>query len=74
MRDDSTDILEKFLKKVSDIISDRDISEKKLKNSAGLKIELGKFKGYNSEMDIYTFRSEFSKLVEPNVQSILWAD
>ena len=74
MRDECTKLLETFLKNVGDAISSRDISEKKLKNAAGLKIELTKFKGYNSEMDIYTFRSEVKKHIEPNVQRCQWAD
>ena len=73
MRDSSTQEITKIMTKVGEAISERDISEKKLKNAAGLKIELPKFKGYYSDMDIYTFRSEFSKLIEPNVQKGLWA-
>ena len=74
LRDGGTKLLDEFLKNLRKVITDRDISEKKLKNTAGLKIELGKFKGYNSDMDIYTFRTEFSKLVEPEVRKGLWAD
>ena len=74
MRDFSTESLDDFLQKLSKIVKDRDISERKLKNSAGLKIELKKFKGYDSEVDIYTFRSSFKKLIEPNVQENLWAE
>ena len=25
-------------------------------------------------MNVFTFRSEFKKLIEPNVQKVLWAD
>ena len=74
LRNRSTIIIEKFLKKLAEILLDRDISEKKLKNSTGLNIKLSKFTGHNSESDIYTFRSEFQKLREPNVQKCLWAD
>ena len=73
-RDSCTEALDEFLKKLHKVIKDRDISERKLKNSAGLKIELKKFKGYESEMDIYTFRSSFKKLIEPNVQETMLAD
>ena len=45
MRDDSTKLIENLQEKVGKVISDRDISEKKLKNSAGLNIELPKLKG-----------------------------
>ena len=50
-------------KNLDKAISTRDISEKKLKNSATLDIEMKKFKGYGSEDDYYTFKSEFKKLV-----------
>ena len=66
--------LDTFLNEVRETILERDISEKKLKNAAGLKIEIPKFKGYHSEMDIFTLRTEFKKLVEPEVQKCLWAD
>ena len=46
-----------FLDDVEDAIKKRDISERKLENSAGLKIEMQKFEGYNSAMDIYTFEN-----------------
>ena len=46
----------------------RDISEEKLRNAVGLKIELPKFKGYDSDTDLYTFHTEFEKLIEPYVQ------
>ena len=49
LRNISTIIIEKFLKKLAEIILDLDISEKKLKNSAGLNIKLSKFTGYNSD-------------------------
>ena len=74
MRESSSKLMDLFLVNLSKVVADRDISEKKLKISAGLKIELGKFKGYNSDMDIYTFKSEFSKLVEPEIKKGLWAD
>ena len=74
MRDDISLETEDFLKSVRNTIADRDISEKKLKNSVGLNIQLPKFKGYQSELNIFTFRSEFKKLIEPNIQKSLWAD
>ena len=74
MRDSSTQILNTFLDSIADTLKSKDISEKKLKSSARLEIKLAKFKGYYSEKDIYTFRSEFRKLVEPQVQMELWAD
>ena len=68
MRADGTKDVDFLLCEVQGVILENDISEKKLNNSAGLKLELPKFKGYYSEMNIYTFRSEFKKLIEPYVQ------
>ena len=45
----------------------RDVTPDKMRNAASLKIELPKFSGYDCEIDFYTFKSEFQKLVEPQV-------
>ena len=67
MREICITAVDKFVEKLLAAVKTRDISERKLKNSAGLKIELKKFKGFESEDDIYSFRSSFKKLIEPNV-------
>ena len=54
------------------IISLRDVSEGKLKRSKALPIDLPKFKGFDSKLDIYSFKSEFEKLIEPSIQSVTW--
>ena len=51
-----------------DIMTKRDISEEKLKRSCSVPIELQKFKGYDSKLDVYSFKSEFEKLVQPTIQ------
>ena len=54
----------KYAQALFNLVTSRDISEDKLKNSALLAIEpKSKFKGYDSKQDIYTFRSDFEKLV-----------
>ena len=73
-RDLCTEAVDEFLEKLDKVVKNRDISERKLKNSAGLKIDLKKFKGYESDVDIYTFRSSFKRHVEPNVQETMLAD
>ena len=72
IRDSSADALDTFLSSISDAIKTRDISEKKLKNSSNMDINLPKFSGHDSDMDIYTFRSEFRKLIEPFAQKCMW--
>ena len=37
-----------------------------------MEIDLKKFSGHDSDMDVYTFRSEFRKLVEPFAQKCMW--
>ena len=74
VRDNCTECTQKFISDLNLIVSKRDISEKKLNNAAGLHINIPKFSGYSSELDIFTFRSEFSKLIEPTIPKYLWAD
>ena len=52
----------------------RDISKEKLKNASGLSIELARLKGYNSKLDIYSFKTEFEKLIQPIIQKRYWVD
>ena len=75
------DLQEKVLKlkntyamNLHSIFTERDISEEKLRNSAGLTIELQKFKGYDSKLDVYSFKTEFEKLVQPRIQKRYWVD
>ena len=49
----------------------RDLSFEKLKNASILNIELPKFRGYKSPMDIYSFQTEFEKLISPRIQKKL---
>ena len=57
-----------FLGKLQSIIKECDVMPEKMKNATTLRIELSKFGGYGSKMDLYTFKSEFKKLVEPVIQ------
>ena len=43
-------------------VTDRDLCEEKIKNASILGLKLPKFKGYNSVMNYYTFKTEFEKL------------
>ena len=74
MRDEVTNVKIKFLQNLNDEIVNRDISERKLRNAAWSNINLGKFVGYDSQMDFYTFRTRFRKLIEPTVQRKYWGD
>ena len=60
--------------KVEQEILSRDLSYEKVKNSSVLGINIPKFKGYNSEIDYYSFKSEFEKLIVPRIQKKLLPD
>ena len=49
----------------------RDLTEEKLKNASALGIQIPRFKGYDSVLDFYTFKSE---LVVPHVRANLLPD
>ena len=55
-------------------MADRDVTPDKIKNGAGLKIDQPKFSGYDSYNDVYTFKSQFKKIIEPTVQKKFWPD
>ena len=63
-----------YAQELHTISTTRDISEEKLKNLSSLTIELPKFQGYESKMDIYTFRSEFEKVIQTKHQKRYWID
>ena len=63
-----------YVQELHGLIVDRDISEEKLKKSKSLSIELPKFDGYESKLDIYSFRYEFEKLIQPSIQKQYWVD
>ena len=63
-----------FFKNLQSIVSTRDVTADKLKNAASLKIDLPKFSGYECQIDFFTFKSEFQKLVEPLIQKQFLSD
>ena len=63
-----------FEKNLQNILAVRDITPDKMKNASMLKIELPRFSGYEGRMDLFTFKSEFQKLIEPTVQKKYLAD
>ena len=54
-----------YKKSLDDEVSERDLSEDKMKNASLLGIDLPTFKGYDSTVDYYTFKLDFEKLVTP---------
>ena len=61
-----------YTKRVNDEMKEREVDKKKTFNTSLLNIKLSKFKGYDSDYDIYTFKSEFEKLyLESTPTSVL---
>ena len=56
------------------IATSLDVTEEKLKNISTLEINLEKFQGYDSKIDIYSFRADFEKLIQPKHQKRFWID
>ena len=63
-----------YAQKLHFMMTDRDISEEKLRTAATITVELSKFKGYESKLDIYSFKSEFERVIQKTVQKHLWVD
>ena len=74
LRDDTAASVKKFSDDIGNLILSRDITEGKLKNVLELKPEIPKYNGYECKMDIFTFRKEFEKLIEPALPKPRWAD
>ena len=62
-----------FAMRLHVIFTDSDISEEKLRNASGVS-ELASFKGYDSKLVIYSFKTEFEKLIQPTIQKRHWVD
>ena len=65
---------EGFILAVRQEVEKRDLSAEKIRNALGLKIKIPIFTGYDADLDIYSFRTQFEKLVTPYVQKPLLAD
>ena len=63
-----------YTKQLFFIVHDRELTEEKLKHTSGMDINLSVFSGYESKMDIFTFRSEFEKLIQPTTLKRYWVD
>ena len=65
---------EQFFAKLEDVVIQRDITADKMKSASEVTIQLPKFCGYDSKLDVFTFKSEFKKHVEPKYQRKYYAD
>ena len=56
------DLKKSYDKNLEELIAERELLKEKAFQTSALDINLPKFQGYNSDMDIFTFQSEFEKL------------
>ena len=57
-----SDLHEKYVSELTLECSVRNVSDSNMRDSCSLNIELKSFSGYDSPLDIYSFRTEFEKL------------
>ena len=55
---------EDYFKDINNKVKNREITKQKLFNVSKLRIDLLKFSGYETKLDIYSFQSEFLKIYE----------
>ena len=63
-----------YKRSLDDEITERDLSEDKMKNSSNLGLDLPHFMGYESSMDYYSFKADFEKLISPRYAKPLLPD
>ena len=63
-----------YAQKIFQLMKTRNITEETLRRSQETTIDLPKFQGYDSNFDIYSFRHQFEKLVQPGTQKKFWVD
>ena len=66
-----SDSHDEYVQRVAKECSSRNVSDANLRDSCSLNIELKKFSGYNSALDIYSFKSEFEKLYSKRIRSVI---
>ena len=59
-------LVEKYIETLDGLVRSRNLLEGKSRGES-FQIELAKFSGYNSKLDIYTFQTQFEKLIAPQI-------
>ena len=73
-RDGISKLKKEYFDDLKTEVTNRDLSEEKLKSALTLNLKIPKFSGYDSQLDIFSFKKEFAKHVEPYLSKIHWAD
>ena len=69
VKNDVFELKRQYFETLSFEIKSRNLGGDKIKNPSVLKLEVPKFEGYSSSLDFYTFKSEFEKLISPQIQT-----
>ena len=72
--DAAMEILNTYMQTLFKIVTDRELTEERMKSAKGMDINLPTFDGYDSKLDIYSFKTEFEKLVQPTTLKRFWVD
>ena len=65
---------ENYFKDINNKVKNREITKQKLFNVSKLRIDLLKFSGYETKLDIYSFQSEFLKIYERTTPKRMTSD
>ena len=68
------ELKEEYVKGIKNEVKNREITKQKLLNESKLRINLPKFSGYESKLDIYLFQSEFLKIYEQKTPTRMMSD
>ena len=67
-------VVDKYRDDLRREVADRNISKEKMQSSNCLKTFSSKFTGFDSALDIYSFQTEFEKIIVPGMQAKLLPD
>ena len=59
-----SELKEEYVKGLNNEVKNKETTKQKLFNESKLRINLPKFSGYETKLDIYSFQSEFLKIYE----------
>lgn len=65
---------EKYINNIKKEVQNRDLMKQELFKNSQINIQLPKFSGYDSKLDIYSFKSEFLKLYEKSTPKRIMPD
>ena len=74
MANHSNSLLKEYFKDINNEVKNREITKQKFFDESKLRINLPKFSGYESKLDIYSFQSEVLKIYEQTTPKQMMTD